>query len=747
MDNTGVVDSMDRSEVRSDSLGEKRPLENGLDQDLGNKKARVGGEDVVLSGNVKKVAEIVLVLATMGKMRGGRKPTAVEVQMMADAREKLADVCKEFAPKDIFPRDAFGMVIEDLGLNRLKEQRLGIRPQKMSIAEKLKFTKQKMEKSEVFPLRSNMYTPPRLQSNLSGAAESRGTSNVVRMFPSDKANHASVSSGSFQHPSNTVHASAANSRTLPYQLPTSEVRPGVSSVSPSIQMPRAERPQFRLDGGSNGSSYASESQAISAGDHMKGKTPTWSMQPQSASFPKVGSNKVSANTSVKAEGSSDMATARVANQGITPKPLITQVTPGPTNANHVQNRMNFIQSSDTHGEISKIVQKLLQPHPPDHPTWNPPSRDYMSKALTCQMCKGTINEVDTALVCDACERGYHLRCLQCNPKAIPRGEWQEWHCVKCLAISNGKPLPPKYGRVMRNITTPKLSSNALAVQPSLDKSVQSSHVNVNQPMMTTNENFVNISQSASGGIAGNDRKLAEMVVNDKNESGIHGSSEETLLSCSKERSHEEKLVIVSESQPPANFLECGGTNGVIKEDKQGDCVEKSEIRNVVSEHEVPSSSNMNEVEWLGGVQKEIDGKAYYHSCCINGTVYKVKDYALFSSPGNKYLPNKLQAMWEEGKTAKKWVTVTRCFFPDDLPEGVGRPCAPESNEVYESNHESTLAAGLIHGSCEVLPPSKFSEENVVRTRLRARGSDRPKPLFLCKWFYDETKRLFRDVTC
>ena len=41
----------------------------------------------------------------------------------------------------------------------------------------------------------------------------------------------------------------------------------------------------------------------------------------------------------------------------------------------------------------------------------------------------------------------------------------------------------------------------------------------------------------------------------------------------------------------------------------------------------------------------------------------------------------LQAMWEDDKTNKKWVNVTRCFFPDDLPEGVGRPCAPESNEV------------------------------------------------------------------
>lgn len=728
MDTTVVGEPVDQSEVRSESLGEKRPLENGVDRDLGIKRAKGGCEDVGLASNVKKVAEIVLVLATMGKMRGGRKPTAVEVQMMAEAREKLADVCKEFAPKDIFPRDAFGTVIEDLGLNRLREQRLGIRPPKMSIAEKLQLTKQKMEKSEVFPLHSNIYTPPRLQSNISGAGESRQAS--VRMFPSDKANHTPVHSGTFQNP--PVHTSTSNTRTLPYQLPTSEVRPGVSNIihmgrDSSLPGSRAERPHFRIDGGANGSYNTSQSQVV--GDHMTGKTPSWSMQPQ----PKV-----------KTEGSS--------SQVITSKPFMTQSTPTPMNTNHVPHRMNFIQQpsvTDTHSEVSKIVQKLLHLNLPDRPAWTPPSRDYMNKALTCQMCKGTINDVDSVLVCDACERGYHLRCLHCNPKAIPRGEWQEWHCAKCLTISNGKPLPPKYGRVMRNISTPKLSSNTLTMQPSLDKKSNS--------------------QTASGET---NSKLTE-VENKKHEGGVDKPTEETLV----ERSNEEKFAMVENhqsdnhtktqsitndltKQSQSNSLSSNvpevslsgqtlesGVSGGVKEGEEGDSVKKSETPVVVGENEDPLSSSMNEVEWVGSVVKEIDGKTYYQSCCINGTSYTLKDYALFTAPGNKYLPNKLQAMWEDEKTKKKWVTVTRCFFPDDLPEGVGRPCAPETNEVYESNHESTLLAGLIHGPCEVLPPSKFCEENAVRSRLRARGSDRRKPLFLCKWFYDEIKRLFRDVTC
>lgn len=111
-----------------------------------------------------------------------------------------------------------------------------------------------MEKAEV--LHGNMYTPPPLQSNLSGPTESRGPSSAGRMFPSDKANRAPASSGTFQNPSNVAHASATNSRTLPYQLPTSEVRPGVSSTLPAS---RADRSHFRIDGGANGS-YASHSQ-------------------------------------------------------------------------------------------------------------------------------------------------------------------------------------------------------------------------------------------------------------------------------------------------------------------------------------------------------------------------------------------------------------------------------------------------------------------------------------------------------
>ncbi|KAL0443325.1 UNVERIFIED_CONTAM: hypothetical protein Slati_2055200 [Sesamum latifolium] len=132
-------------EARSEVVGEKRPAEED-DGDAVREAAphkRVRGGKRSLVGDVKKVAEMVLVLAAMGKMRGGKGPTDAEKELMAEARNRLAKVCEGFAPKDVFPRDAFGGVIEDLGLNKLKEQRLGFRPPKMSIAEKLLVSKRK----------------------------------------------------------------------------------------------------------------------------------------------------------------------------------------------------------------------------------------------------------------------------------------------------------------------------------------------------------------------------------------------------------------------------------------------------------------------------------------------------------------------------------------------------------------------------------------------------------------------------
>ncbi|XP_052207443.1 uncharacterized protein LOC127811533 [Diospyros lotus] len=831
-DGNGPVDvSGPRSEGLVPPVGEKRPAEDGGLGAPEGKKARTGGG---LVGNMRQVAERVLVLAAMGMMRAGRSPTAAENEMMAEARGKLAEVCERFAPKDLFPTDACGTVIEDLGLSKPREQRLGFRPPKMSIAEKLLFTKRKMEKSEELSSRAATNSSQSLQTNLGAAAESRGASHMTRMFPSDKSSHPPVSSGGFQPASPFARGSVANSTPLPYQLPATGVRTSLaSSASPSSligkdssssSMPRVDRPQLRLDPRLNGSSYTSQNQVNSSGDQTQLKTPVWSHQSQSMTSGKTGSdNKLVQHPAGKMEGTADMTSTRVAPQAATSKPLIPQTTSGLPSTVHMQG-MNFVQApllTNVHHEIGKIVQKLLQPQLPQHPTWIPPSRDYMNKLLTCQVCKLGVNEVDNVLICDNCDKGYHLKCLQShNPKGVPKGEW---HCFKCVSLSNGKPLPPKYGRVTRNISGPKLPSNTAAVHPSPGK-VAPSGEKGNQQKITANGNSgllrtpvvgmgSNHFHSASDSNKPNVREMQENgvlssaeKVDDKHyfgtyPSNIISSTGVAFISSdvvsSIDRSYEVNLAPELKRLSPAKPSEIGHlqassntqnndqeklpsssgapsmqchednltvtnseksqirktSNGILEDDvkQDGQVLQAAPVKisgtsNPASECSGALVDVLNDVDWIGDVLQVVDERTYYRSSCVNGVVYTVQDHALFCSNNGKLIPYKVQAMWEDNKTRSKWCLVNRCYFPDDLPEAVGRPCSPESNEVYESTHGSTKMVGLIQGPCIVLPPGKFIEESERRSRLGAVATGGLWPLFLCKWFYDEPKGVFRDVS-
>lgn len=120
-----------------------------------------------------------------------------------------------------------------------------------------------MEKTEEFSVPAAAYSSQRPQPNIATTNENRGPSHV-RMFPHNKASHVVNPSGSFQSASPLVHGTTACSLPLPYQLPTSEVRPVISSGvvsgnpvrdSSLVALPRGDRPSFRMDGRPNGSSH------------------------------------------------------------------------------------------------------------------------------------------------------------------------------------------------------------------------------------------------------------------------------------------------------------------------------------------------------------------------------------------------------------------------------------------------------------------------------------------------------------
>ncbi|XP_008449200.3 uncharacterized protein LOC103491150 isoform X1 [Cucumis melo] len=457
---------------------DKRPIEihddNQPAEPQSRKKPRNGCD---LGPNLRRVAEIVLVMSTMTALRGGKKPSDAEVGLMAEARAKLVRICEGLAPKDIVGREGISSLIEDLGLHG-SDQKLGFRGPRLTIAEKLAQSKKKMEDSKKY-VAPPSYGSHTTQKSSSSSVESRGPLPTVRMFPSEKSGPvpASVGGTAGTLPSGHSSVTGPTSIQVQAQIPSNEVRSHIISSGYSIGhqgmgssslLHGTEKP---LNG-----AYGSQMQVNSLANHPLASAPTWSAQTQSALAAKGGpEHKFPNHSAVNAQGTTDSRALRSSSQAARDqsfRPPISQTGTGNTTGLHtpLQN-MNFVQGpslSNNHNEIVKIIQKLLQPQLPDHPTWNPPSRDYMNKAVTCQTCQVTINEIDTVLICDACEKGYHLKCVQSpNQRAIPRGEW---HCPRCLTISNGKPLPPKYGRVMRSNPPPKLSVNTSGTQPLEKKS-------------------------------------------------------------------------------------------------------------------------------------------------------------------------------------------------------------------------------------------------------------------------------------
>jgi hypothetical protein len=63
------------------------------------------------------------------------------------------------------------------------------------------------------------------------------------------------------------------------------------------------------------------------------------------------------------------------------------------------------------------------------------SEDEIGK-IVCETCKKDSDD-DNMLLCDGCDRGYHLYCLRPKLEGIPKGEW---YCPVCR---------PRGGRAVR----------------------------------------------------------------------------------------------------------------------------------------------------------------------------------------------------------------------------------------------------------------------------------------------------------
>ncbi|XP_062222182.1 PHD finger protein At3g20280-like [Phragmites australis] len=432
-------------------------------------KRRRGDE----GAGLRRVAEIVMVLAAAGEVRGGREPTAAERALVAEARERLSAAVAGGAvrPKDLFPGEAVRAVVEDLGLNRAKDPAaMGFRPPKASIADRLMLTKRKMEEVKEAPAQPTISTPQTIVS--SGMSEFHGFNGASKFGVGAPRNPPAVAALAATAPLSSASLVALK------PPGSSPVRPVANSSV--VALPYSGPSHLKLEKDVNGPLNLARS----------GATIVYSNKSTQDTSARSNVNVVqSSNQLVKNQDTKPVAGNPVTGHRATPG--VAFVPPKPTFANH--------------NEIAKNVQQFLH-QPTNHPSWTPPSTEYMHARLGCQMCKVAIIDADSLLVCDACERGVHLKCLQqYGNKGVPKAEW---HCSACLTQSKGKPLPPKYGKVTRTVVASKAAPPVGGAQLSVQGSAENMAAKENHHKLAANGNLMKPISTQAGSILHNSNVLA-----------------------------------------------------------------------------------------------------------------------------------------------------------------------------------------------------------------------------------------------
>ncbi|KAJ0974628.1 hypothetical protein J5N97_016593 [Dioscorea zingiberensis] len=462
-------------------------------------------------GDLKRVAEIVMVLSAMGEMRTGGVSSAVVKSLVAEALEKLAKACEIVNPRDLFSREAVTVLVEDLGLNRSRDPMSGFRPPKTSIAEKLLLTKRKMEESKEVVSHSSSITTPFQPVGFHASSEGNTTLfNGAPRFLPDKPSPLLFPAGGVQTapPMVPVHTlgSASSSSKL---LQMSTVHPVAGSAksstnsfertTPLATTCRTEVAHFRLDQRSNGSPYLThvrdEFSCVATTDSLPEKSSTSSTY--SATIPAVRlgqTNKFQDATTVKQETIHEANPIQTSVHVIGDQDLkgpAVQAISGSLFMGHQNSVLTYMHPPTgfpSHNDIAQNVQRVLQNKASEHSNRTPPSTDYVNKALPCQICKIAISDVESLLICDSCEKGTHLKCLQSySNKGMSK---LEWHCPKCLISSNGKRLQPKYGRVTRTPAVPKVPSSTSVAQASTEKKSETSDSKINHQIPNGNPSFL-----------------------------------------------------------------------------------------------------------------------------------------------------------------------------------------------------------------------------------------------------------------
>ncbi|GLJ15404.1 hypothetical protein SUGI_0252870 [Cryptomeria japonica] len=584
------------------------------------KSSGEGGASLSLSSvdvGIKQAAEVVLILSNMAQMRAGRPPTEIERELMVKARHQIGFLVGNLLlPKDLVSREVVGNMIDDLGLNKLKQDHPVTPGPRKSIAERASDTMKKIEKAKLSTVNTSMVPPSlskaerepanilingisvALPAQVMQAGSGKNSVSISQPLPilqpfmpaisaiaqtpisqhvqiETRASNLSTASVA-PHPigalTSAIISQAQVSLTAPVAAlapilraedrtetrPTVVGQPGttvMSSVLEAHSVPAKMRGQVLKPLAVLGTisdkksvPLSSETTTTVVRDHSKGSM----LSP--SKVPGIVQTSISLENSGKdvdlpAQPSSNVKETQNLNEFHITSPQFEQkdfkgVSTATAFLNHQTTQVppQGLKLSDSvairanHADIAQNVQKILQARPPDLRQWEPPSKAYMNASVTCQVCKINVLDIDTILVCDSCEKGVHLKCLQAyNQRGIPKGDW---HCPKCLVASGGRPLPPKYGRVGKSsfVRRTPASANKSSPLASVGKKMETAHsksphhtavsIGLNAPEIPIHVDLTNTNNRhmhATGDNSGELKPKSEMLLvqNIKQEGGLN----------------------------------------------------------------------------------------------------------------------------------------------------------------------------------------------------------------------------------
>ncbi|KAG0622934.1 hypothetical protein M758_3G134800 [Ceratodon purpureus] len=675
---------------------------------------RVHGEvEMVL----RQTAEIVMVLVGVAALRGGAQPSPLECQLAAQAYEKLATLVTVSAPQDLVSKDALQSLIQQLTVPPPPPTRPATKPVAIqSPTPPLAATTQSPASA---PLPSPSLSKAAAQAQALASTPSPSSSPSISPSPSPAPLFSSLSSASA--PPDSVASSARASELGPAVIPAPAPKATTSASKAVIAASKtgASAPSPAL-----GKAKPLD-QVQTSSSSLDGVAPSVTPSPAPATNANVPdttpSSAPATDINVPVATSTTPANALRTKSGGRTSPVKQQATPSadaqPTTTVTIRDQRgsqapkalarqrglkNMVPEQpvppdplETHRQITLAVQLLLKPYIITT-ALSKTAGNYMSTPIPCGICKVVVNTTNNVLVCDGCECGFHLQCLQLSSTtSIPKGDW---YCPKCVTTNAGRPQPPKYGPLRRGPAGQSGPKNSWSMQ------------------------------------AGRGSDASK------------GQSPGKLLLQSKRK----EVDAVQDSVEPPTPAPGAYTNSQheavarrhsMEEYARGRAqIASKQISAGVPEQEVSEQSL--KLEWLGPVVSSGQEQLYYSACSVGGVTIRLQDAAFFRPEAPDVPPYiaRLQALWEDKSSGQKWVKVNWCYYPSDLPVNMGRPVTSDPREVYESNHSDNNLVGSIQGPCLVLSPLKYQEELDRRSK---NPKEDPVPLFLCQWFYDAPKGLFR----